>query len=335
MQLLTNNQTPTVKRRRTKQLGLLLVLLAALLTAAFNYQNIADWVALRNYLPPAAVSSLATQTTMTPLARKIFYVNHPVLDAKAVFGNKCPNGEREKTIVLGCYRGNQNGIFLLDVSDPRLSGVEDVTAAHELLHAAYDRLSPKERSRIDALLQDYFKRDLRDQRILDTIASYRKTEPNDVVNEMHSIFATEVATLPTELEQYYKRYFTNRAKIVSYAVAYQAEFTSRQTAVKLADEQLASIKAQITSRQADLKTRNTTIISTQKTLLAERSRNTTVYNAAVPGYNKMVDDYNVEVQAVKILIESYNDLVVSRNKIVLEQAKLVNELNATASPINH
>lgn len=335
MQLLTNNQTPTVKRRRTKQLGLLLVLLAALLTAAFNYQNIADWVALRNYLPPAAVSSLATQTTMTPLARKIFYVNHPVLDAKAVFGNKCPNGEREKTIVLGCYRGNQNGIFLLDVSDPRLSGVEDVTAAHELLHAAYDRLSPKERSRIDALLQDYFKRDLRDQRILDTIASYRKTEPNDVVNEMHSIFATEVATLPTELEQYYKRYFTNRAKIVSYAVAYQVEFTSRQTAVKLADEQLASIKTQITSRQAGLKTRNTTIISVQKTLLAERSRNTAVYNAAVPGYNKMVDDYNVEVQAVKILIESYNDLVVSRNKIVLEQAKLVNELNATASPINH
>jgi len=335
MQLLTNNQPPTLKRHRSKQLGLVLVLLVAVLTATFNYRNIADWIALRDYLPPATISNLASQTTMTPLARKIFYVNQPELSAKSAFGNKCPNGEREKTIVLGCYHGNQNGIFLLDVSDPRLSGVEGVTSAHEMLHAAYERLSSRERTRIDALLQAYFKNDLRDQRILDTIAAYRKTEPNDVVNEMHSIFATEVANLPPKLEQYYRRYFTDRAQIVSYADAYQAEFTSRQTAVEQADEQLAAWKLQISSGQADLKTRNAAIVSTQKALLLERSTKTAAYNAAVPGYNKLVDDYNVEVQTVKALIERYNELVVSRNAIVLEEAKLVNELNATSSPINH
>ena len=334
MQLPTNNLLSSTKRRHPLRAGLVLFLLA-LSVAALNFQYLADWAALRNYLPPATISNLATQTTMTPLARKIFYVNHPELNAKVAFGNKCPNGEREKTIVLGCYRGNQHGIFLLAVSDPRLSGVEDVTSAHEMLHAAYDRLSAKDRTRINALLQDYFKQDLHDQRILDTIASYRKSEPNDVVNEMHSIFGTEVANLPVELDQYYQRYFTNRAQIVSNANAYEAEFTSRQRAVKQDDDQLAVLKDQINSGQVDIKARNATIVGIQKTLLAERSNNSAAYNAAVPGYNKMVDDYNAEVQAVKALIEHYNELVVSRNNIVLEEAKLVNELNSTASPINH
>ena len=152
---------------------------------------------------------------------------------------------------------------------------------------------------------------------------------------MHSIFGTEVANLPAGLDQYYQRYFTNRAQIVSHADAYQVEFTSRQAAVQRADDQLSALKSRITSGKADLNTRNAVIVSTQKTLLAERTNNTAAYNAAVPGYNKMVDDYNAEVQVVKSLIETHNDLVISRNKIVLEEAQLVNELNSTATPINH
>jgi hypothetical protein len=334
MPQLTNSLSPQTRRRHPLRTALLLAL-AGLFLAALNYRTIADSLALFNYRPPAGISSLVDQTTMTPLARKILYVNHPELDNKSAFGNKCPSGTSEKTIVLGCYHGDQQGIFLLSVSDPRLNGVEDVTSAHEMLHAAYDRLSSNERIRIDAMLQDYYAHDLHDQRILDTIAAYRKSEPNDVVNEMHSIFGTEVAILPAGLQQYYQRYFTDRAQIVKYAEAYQAEFTSRQTVVKQDDAQLAVMRTQITSQQADLKTRNAAIASAQRVLLDERGTNTDAYNAAVPGYNKQVDDYNAEVQAVKTLIENYNGLVVSRNNIVLEETKLVNELNSTATPINH
>ena len=334
MSLPTNKSVHRPRRRHPIKAALLLCLMIVSV-AGYNHQYLADWVALRNYQPPTTVSRLADQTTMTAEARKIFYVNHPQLDSKTVFGNKCPNGAREKTIVLGCYRSNQNGIVLLDVTDQRLSGVEDVTSAHEMLHAAYDRLSSKERDRIDILLQDYLAHGLHDQRIIDTIASYRKSEPNDVTNELHSIFGTEVANLPAGLEQYYQRYFTDRAKIVGYAAAYQAEFTSRQAAVKQADEQLAAVKDQITSSQADLTTRNAAIVSAQKTLLSERGTNPASYNAAVPAYNKMVEDYNAEVQTVKTMIENYNNLIVSRNQIVLEEAKLVNELNSTATPINN
>lgn len=317
----------------------LLIIVAAWLGAAWllaaNRQSITDWWRLRNYHPPSAVSQLAAQDTMTPYARKVFYVNQPATDDKLQFAKVCPNSSREQTIVLGCYHSGQAGIFLLGVSDPRLNGVEQVTAAHEMLHAAYDRLSGPERHRVDAMLLDYYNHGLRDQRIIDVIAAYKKTEPNDIVNEMHSVFGTEVAKLPSGLERYYRRYFTNRAQIAAYAGQYQAEFTSRQTAVARDDAQLAGLKARIDALETDLKSRQTAIDTQQAVLTTERSAgNTSAYNAAVPGYNALVNAYNSELQTVRDLIGQYNQLVAGRNAIALEEGQLVNELSNNLTPIN-
>ncbi len=321
---------------RLSLLVILLVWLALLGLLAVNRQNIFDWWRLRHYQAPAAVSQLAGQDTMTAYARKVFYVNRPAIDDKQQFAKVCPNGSREQTIVLGCYHAAQAGIFLLGVSDPRLNGVEQVTAAHEMLHAAYDRLSGSERRRVDAMLLDYYNHGLHDQRILDVIAAYKKTEPNDVINEMHSVFGTEVTKLPSGLEQYYDRYFTDRAQIAAYAGQYQAEFTSRQTAVAQDDAQLAGLKARIDSLEADMKTRQATIDAQQAALINERNTgNTTAYNAAVPGYNSLVNAYNTDVQTAQSLIGQYNQMVAVRNAIALEEDQLVNELSNKLAPINH
>ena len=315
---------------------ILLLWLSALGLIAVNRQNIFDWWRLRSYQAPAEVSQLAAQDTMTAYARKVFYVNQPAIDDKQQFAKVCPNSNREQTIVLGCYRAGQSGIFLLGVSDPRLSGVEQVTAAHEMLHAAYDRLSGSERRRVDAMLLDYYSHGLHDQRILDTIAAYKKTEPNDLVNEMHSVFGTEVANLPSGLEQYYQRYFTNRAQIAGFAAQYQAEFTSRQAAIAQDDAQLAALKAQIDALEADLKTRQATIDSQQAALMNERDAgDTKAYNAAVPGYNSLVSAYNADVATTRNLISQYNQLVASRNAIALEEGQLVNELSNNLTSINN
>ncbi len=300
-----------------------------------NRQNLFDWFALRNYHAPTVVMQLATQDTMTAYGRKIFYVNHPKLDDRATFTSVCPNNGGEHTIVLGCYHGDQGGIFLLTVSDPLLNGVEQVTAAHEMLHAAYDRLSSKDRQHVDAMLMDYYNHDLHDQRLLDTIAAYKKSEPNDVVNEMHSVFGTEVANLPVGLEDYYKRYFTSRQQVAAYAAQYQAEFTSRQAVVKQDDAQLANLKSEIDSTQADLKAKLVVIMSEQQTLQSERSSgDIQAYNAGVPGYNRLVDQYNAEVHSLQLLIDQYNALVSARNAIALQEQQLNNELTG-ATPIQH
>jgi hypothetical protein len=323
-------------RRFFRSLLILVIWLAVLGLLAANRQNIVDWWMLRHYQAPATVAQLAGQDTMTDYARKIFYVNHAAIEDKSSFPKSCPNNGGEQTIVLGCYHSNQAGIFLLGVADPRLSGVEQVTAAHEMLHGAYDRLSSSEKSKVDTMLLDYYNHGLTDQRVKDAIAAYRKTEPHDLVNEMHSIFGTEVANLPIGLVQYYTRYFTDRSQVTAYAAQYQAVFTSRQAAVAQDDVQLTSLKQQIDTIKADLTAKRASIQSSQSSLNAlQANGDIKNYNAGVPAYNALIDNYNVEVANLQSLISQYNSLVASRNSIALEENQLAKELTTNATSISH
>jgi hypothetical protein len=253
--LTSNKNTSSGYKPHYRPLLLLMAVVAALsVFIIVDKQNIYDWWKLRGYTPPSSVVTLAKEDTMTSYALKVFEVNHPAIENKTAFSVQCPNDGGEKTIVLGCYHSGQDGIFILNVSDPVLNGVEQVTAAHEMLHAAYERLSSSERSKVDTMLLNYYHNDLKDPRIISTINAYKKSEPDNVVNEMHSVFGTEVASLPASLEQYYRLYFSDRQKITSYAAQYEAVFTSRQAAVNADDQQLTELKPQIDSLRSSINT---------------------------------------------------------------------------------
>ena len=310
------------------------VVVASGAIAAAERQNIFDWLRLRDYQPPATVQQLASETTMNAYARKFFYVNHPVIDTKASFNKACPNNGGEKTVVLGCYHTGQQGIFILNVSDPHLQGVEQVTAAHEMLHAAYDRLSAGDKKYVDGLLMNYYEHDLHDKRLLATIAAYKQSEPHDVVNEMHSVFGTEVAHLPAPLENYYKRYFTDRQKIAAFAAQYQGAFTSRQRQVEQDDAALSKQKQQITGDEASLQTQLQTITSDQNRLNVLKGKSDYGdYNAAVPAFNTEVNSYNSFVAVVKNLISEYNQFVQKRNAIALEENQLTQAISSAPAKI--
>ena len=336
MPLPPNKRISAHPRRRLANLLVLFIWLTALALVAANRQDLIDWWRLRDYNPPQTIAKLASETTMNDFGRRIFYVNYPELINKSSFKKSCPTAGGEQTIVLGCYHSGQSGIFLLDVNDPRLEGVEQVTAAHEMLHGAYERLSGSERKRVDKLLQNYYDNDLKDERIRSTIDAYKKTEPNDLVNEMHSIFATEVATLPAALEEYYSRYFSNRAQVVAFGAQYQAEFTSRRALIVQYDAQLADLKSRIDNLQTDLKSQQVAINNRESTLVAQRnSGEIAAYNAGVPVYNGMVNTYNAGVRQVQALIEQYNQLVTTRNAVALEEDQLVKDLSTDVAPINN
>lgn len=310
------------------------VLLAVSGLVLVNQQNIVDWWKLQSYSAPAEISALADETTMTDEGRKRFYVNHPEIVSKTEFSDVCPTGG-EQTIVLGCYHGGQNGIYLLDVTEERLKGVEQVTAAHEMLHGAYERLSSSERETINKLLEDYYQTQLKDERILKTIDAYKVSEPNDVVNEMHSIFGTEVRNLPTELSEYYERYFSDRSQIVTFAEQYQAEFTSREQAIEQYDRRLDTLKSQIDSGKQDLKELEASIDDEQAELNQLRRSNVNAYNAAVPAYNALIDEYNNKLARVQSQIDEHNRLVAERNDVALEAEKLIDEISSNkANPID-
>jgi hypothetical protein len=305
-----------------KKLVSLIVLLAFIafpLLAVANTQAIEDWWKLRDYNPPADIAKLASEDTMTDKSKKLFYVNHPqLIGNKNQFNQACP--QSEQTIVLGCYfnsgKSINEGIAIYNVTDPRLAGVEEVTAAHETLHAAYQRLSSKDKRNIDGLLTQYYNNGLTDDRIKATIDSYKQTEPNDVVNEMHSVFGTEVTSLPVPLENYYKQYFTNRQAITNYSNQYESVFSQNKA-------NLDNIKAQIDQLKSKLQSDKSAIEYEENTLQDESGRmqsllsagNNQQYNAAVGPYNAkvvklrgLIANYNIEVARVNALVEQYNSL---------------------------
>ncbi len=295
-----------------------IIVLAVLAVGLSNFRSISDWYSLRDYTPPPRVVELADQTTMQDQTRRIFYIYRPSLDDKQTFNRHCKSGE--KTIVLGCFIEHK-GIYLLDVDDPRLHGILQVTAAHEVLHAHYDRLGKDEKTRVDKMLEEAFTQ-VSNQRIKTTIESYRSSGA-DISNELHSILGTEVENLPSELESYYSKYFKNRQQIVQYLKQYESAFEDLKKKVEEDDRKLASLKQTIDANQTQLEADGRDIDQERKrldTLLSARQVET--YNQAVPSFNQMVQSYNQLVARTKDQIAGYNALVEERNNVVTQQEEL-------------
>ena len=319
--------------KRSSRIASVLLLLSVLIVVGYgllNVRGILDYVALRNYSPPQEVSALADNTTMSEQTRRVFYVNHPRLQQKPEFAKSCT--QQEETIVLGCYVQN-DGIYLLIVNDQRLDGIVEVTAAHEVLHAMYDRLSESERARVDRLTAEAFA-GLNNQRIKDNIENYKKRDPLVVPNELHSILGTEVASLPKELEDYYSRYFTNRQAVVGLLSKYESTFVGLENQAKALDARLKVLKDSLDKNEAELG-------SLGKEIDAERteldsllsSGSISEYNARVAGFNALVNRYNALVKERQIEVVEYNRLVEDFNTIATTEAQLYDSLKSSPSPI--
>lgn len=315
------------KRQWLPVLGVCLPLVAIALFW-FNRMAVLDWAFLQDYAAPTNIQQLASRTTMTNEGKRLFYVNHPQVQDRAAFNKSCTN-KTEQSVVLGCYHGNRAGIFLFNVTDSELDGVKEVTAAHEMLHQAYDRLSASERKDINAQLEAFYKNGLTNQSVKDQVALYKQTEPNDVDNEMHSLFGTEVANLPTSLENYYKQYFSKRSAVTDLYSKYQSAFTSRQQQIAADDAQLKDQKQAINSLETSLEQQNKQLEAQRVRMEAYKSAgNYSAYNAQVPSYNAAIDSYNAQVEDYKAKIVAYNQLVDARNSIALQENNLQQELDS-------
>lgn len=307
-------------------LAVFAAIMGGLIYGLANLQAISDWLRLRNYDPPARIVKIADDTTMNSDTRRLFYVNHPELGDKVTFNQHCRT--TEESIVLGCYIEGR-GIFLLDVKEKRLSGVVEVTAAHEVLHAAYVRLSKNEREKIDRMTSEFFAT-LKNQRIRETVDNYRARDASIVPNELHSILGTEVRELSPDLEDYYEQYFNDRQRIVQFSEQYEQTFINLRAQVDQYDAQLMDLKSQIEASQAEIDAAN-------NELQAERARLDQLlasganeeYNDRVPGYNQQVAQYNRLINHTKQLISTYNSIVEKRNGLATVEQELVEAIDST------
>ena len=208
-----------------------------------NRQLINDVVAFHQYEPTQEIEEIVRRVEFSQHGKFLFYVNDPEVSDAADFNQSCQRKEAE-TAILGCYTTGR--IVIYRTTSPELDGIREVTAAHEMLHAAWDRLSVSERQRLGGLLENVYEQ-VRTPRLDERMAYYERQQPGQRANELHSILGTEVAELGDELERHYAQFFNNRQLVVELHDGYEAvflEIESRATA--LADE-LESVAQQLNS----------------------------------------------------------------------------------------
>jgi hypothetical protein len=291
-------------------------------------RDLRDWIELVQYEAPPQVAKLATTTTMTDTARRLFYLNKPTIESHKSAQNLCKNTEH--TVVLGCYVPNK-GIFLQQVSDPRLQGVMEVTAAHEMLHAAYQRMSLLEQNQLNQKLQAALEQ-LQNPRILKLVEAYREQDPNIVDNELHSILGTEVRNLSPELETHYRKYFTDRSSIVALSERYEGVFTSLRTKAKQIASQLVALKSTLASLDARVKSEEASISAERSTIERERAIDPEAdYSARIASFNSRVQSFQALVARFNEQTTIYNQNLATLKSLALEEKSLVESLqNKTA-----
>ena len=247
-------------------------LVALTLLGSFIFrQQLIDYYRAETFQPTSAVTSLASSATLTPKAEHLFYASQPQIESADTFNQHCAGAE-PTVAILGCYNGLS--IYVYNVSDTRLEGIKTVTAAHEMLHAAYARLSKSERNRVNTLLTAAVAPLQNDPAFKERLAYYERNEPYELDNELHSILATEIETLPPELENYYKEYFYDRSRVVRFHQAYEGIFNKLKN-------------------QAD-----------------ELSEDIDRYEAAI---NPSIEEYNTKSQQLNDTVSQFNDRAASGN----------------------
>ena len=209
-----------------------------------HQQRVSDQITVWQFDPTNTLSSYAERSTMTDEGQFYFYASRPSVQPTESFDEQCAS-HVEDVGILGCYVHGDRKIYLFDVTDERLDGIEEVVAAHEMLHAVWDRMSQSERSAIDPLLEAEAAARADDPAFVKTLDYYATAEPGERLNELHSIVGTEFSEISPELETYYRTYFSDRSALVGLHTVSDAVFTERLADINGIVAQIGELKAGI------------------------------------------------------------------------------------------
>ncbi len=323
------------KKRSSGIRSLLTILIAALLSAVLwlNHQYIVDLITVWRYEPSSEIVQITEKTTLNDSGRFIFYATQPRIDDRTTFNKECERMETG-TAILGCYVDNRTYIF--NVTDARLEGVKEVTAAHELLHAVYDRMAPGERSAVNKLVEAEYEKLSSETDFAKRMAFYARTEPGERDNELHSIIGTEVASISPELEAHYKKYFNNRSQIVAFHDKYDQAFNTLadqagqlSTQLDQLNNQIKAISSQyntdVTQLNADIAAFNRRANSGAFTTEAQFEAERQVLLARVSAISG-------ERSRVNSLINQYNELREQYNSVATQSNDLYKSIDSSLAP---
>ena len=327
------NGVVRLKRTRFMRSFTAIVAVAGGLAAAYWFgPQLLDEFRAQQYTPSSHISAIEQRVTLTSAGRRIFYATSPEVQDSGQFNGSCHSVERT-TAILGCYYRDR--IYLYNVQNSELDGALDVTAAHELLHAAYVRLSTFEQRKVDGLVRAAYQKVKNEPTLKRLMEYYKQAEPGAEINELHSILGTTIANLDSELERYYARYFTNRASIVTLNQRYTQVFSEL-------DQQATSLKAKISAEESSLKTEtdayqnelnqlNSDIQSFNQRAVSGDFSSQEFY-ATRSALSGRVASLNSQQNQLNTRISAYNTMIAEYNKLAVRAQQLNQSMNGVSAP---
>ena len=207
---------------------ILLVLVAIATIIVLNRAWIYDWFRGVTYRPTAEMISIRDELNLTGRGEFLFNATQPELNEADAFNANCRQDESE-VAVLGCYTAGN--IYVYNITDVKLDGIRELTAAHELLHAVWARMGNAEKEDLKPILQQVYQNNL--SVLKDDIETYADDER---IEEIFVRAGTEIKKLPDVLEKYYAEIFDDQDAVVDFYESYIAVFRE----IKMKMEGLAS-----------------------------------------------------------------------------------------------
>jgi len=308
--------------------------LAGVAAGAYFYGPIAvDAVRASNFNPSSNITSVDTRIALTTRGQQIFYATTPTIEERDAFNTDCGSAERTAAI-LGCYVRDQ--IYLYNIEGKELDGALEVTAAHEMLHAAYARLNIFEQASVNKMLNAEYAKIKDNPDIKQEMQYYAQAEPGEELNELHSIIGTTIKDLPTDLEQYYTRYFTNRAAIVAMNAKYTAVFNEvNQQATALQEKitnEAASIKQASSQYDIDLTQLNSDIESFNERATSGGFSSQYAFTTARQALSVRIEQMKDRQITLNQQIDAYNADVAEYNKLAVRAKQLNQGINGVEAP---
>ncbi|MCL2668661.1 MAG: hypothetical protein FWF02_13345 [Micrococcales bacterium] len=191
-------------RGRRWWLGVLVAVAVVAVGVAVNWST-APWVHPGGSVD---VGDLAQEAAMSSTGQQLFYANDPQVLGDDEFTAHCPEASG------GCYDAAARSIVVYRYPDQRMHGLVVTVAAHEMLHAAYETLSPAERSEVDQLLWQVVEALDPDDPLLEQVAWSVGDREQVRGTEHFAYVGTQVADLAPRLEEVYGRFFDDRQVVV-------------------------------------------------------------------------------------------------------------------------
>lgn len=306
----------------------ILFFVVSVVLIGLNIRHIQDYFRANNFKPSQEILSIVSKIKPKDNAKQIFYATNPRVLSTDEFNQQC-NNSLEKTTVLGCYKSDE--IFIFNVNDSELDGIKEVTAAHELLHAVWARMSDRERENLKGVLRADYER-LKTPSFEKIMANYAKTQPGEHENELHSILGTEWADLSPELEQHYAEIFENRREIVAMNLKYKSKFEALEKTAENLDSELKRIKSEITAEQSDYEAK-LNILNDEIADFNEKSKNGSYSDVDTFRYNRQklasrVDFLRKYKSDINSKIADFNEKAVRLSEISMKLHQLYDSIDS-------